>query len=839
MSENQNEIISNSTNSLINLSSKDISSNLTSEKNLISINSTPYEFKDEPIQVVLVSEGRLETTAEAINILYSLKNQKLCILSINGPLSSGKSTLANNIIDKNNQGFTVKEKTQGIWIWGNPITLNNGAKLLILDCQGLNKSEADEISEKLYILSILLSTYIIYNTEGELTNEKIKDFIYFTDISKKIKVQESEINDNINYVNNLKKYLPKLFFVNNFESSEKMKDIIEKNTDCVTFCKLFENRDYINCDNYKGLVEKIKSEMKFKTIKQNIIDGYSLFGLLQNYIDFINNGEIPIIKSALENILLSKAKNESEFIFEEFKNKFSKKMEYPMSITDIYKIYFELQLSSTDKFCKKVEKYLTPTQTGEYIQKIFKDMEKELESNLETNKDYYTEWFDMEYKELEDVMSKINFQSNAKAFISTYTSTLQTCLVKFSNIPNTDFCKNLLMTLSKIFQNFVIDKLNKMGEKINDMNENYSQESNINIEKLNNEIKNLNDQIENNRKLLEETNKEKSELNKNFLELENKFEKLNRESKAKEKEYENNLKIEIQKYQKMETYYNTQIKEKDQKITNLEAKIENLNHEILDSEKPSIKEDELNSKNNNNQIETTTVKSEDRIEKPVVSDEQTSNLQNLFKNMQTTFMELKIKVDKIDKENENIFKSQNLENYTMIFEEKLNTCITEVKAFFEKQIKELNENYEKDLNKIKNENNELNVELTKMKIDVNEKTKLNEVIGAKLEENMKQINQLKEISKSKDNLIDNQNDSLKMYSKKINEFKKMKEDLELSLAKNIYNFKMKEDEYESLFMVLDGIISKKKEKYEHNFNKLSPDVQTMLETLAKQFKFFK
>ncbi len=839
MSENQNEIISNSTNSLINLSTKDISSNLTSEKNLITINSTPYEFKDEPIQIVLVSDGRLETTAEAINILYSLKNQKLCILSINGQSSTGKSTLANKIIDKDNQGFTVKEKTQGIWIWGNPITLNNGAKLLILDCQGLNKNEADEISEKLYILNILLSTYIVYNTEGELTNEKIKDFIYFTDMSKKIKVQEGENNDNLNNTNNLRKYLPKLFFVNNTESSEKMKDIIEKNSDCETIFKLFENRDYINYDNFKDLVEKIKSEMKFKTIKQNIMDGYSLFGLLQNYIDFINNGEVPVIKSALENILLSKAKNESELIFEDFKNKFSKKLEYPMSITDIYKIYLELQLKSTDKFCKKVEKYLTPTQTGEYIQKIFKDMEKELESSLETNKDYYTEWFDMEYKELEDVMNKINFESNTKSFISTYTSTLQTCLIKFSNIPNTDFCKNLLMTLSKIFQNFVIDKLNKMAEKINDMNENYSKESNNNIENLNNEIKNLNEQIDKNRKLLEETNKEKSELNKNFLEIENKYEKLNRESKAKEKEYENNLKIEVQKFQKMEAYYNSQIKEKEQKIINLESKIENLNHEILDSEKQSVKEDELNSQNNNNPSESQTVKNEDGREKSMVSDEQTSNLKNLFKNMQTTFMELKIKVDKIDKENENIFKSQNLENYTIIFEEKLNTCITEVKTFFEKQIKELNENYEKDLNKIKNENSDLNVELTKMKIEANEKAKLNEVNETKLEESIKQISQLKEISKSKDSLIANQNDSLKMYSKKINEFKKMKEDLELSLAKNIYNFKMKEDEYESLFMVLDGIISKKKEKYEHNFNKLSPDVQTMLETLAKQFKFFK
>jgi hypothetical protein len=395
------------------------------------------------------------------------------------------------------------------------------------------------------------------------------------------------------------------------------------------------------------------------------------------------------------------------------------------------------------------------------------------------------------------------------------------------------------MTLSKIFQNFVIDKLNKMGEKINDMNENYSQESNINIENLNNEIKNLNEQIDKNRKLLEETNKEKSELNKNFLEIENKFEKLNRESKAKEKEYENNLKIEVQKYQKMETYYNSQIKEKEQKIINLESKIENLNHEILGSEKPSMKEDELNSQNNNNPSESQIVKVEDEKEKSLISDEQTSNLQNLFKNMQTTFMELKIKVDKIDKENENIFKSQNLENYSIIFEEKLNTCITEVKTFFEKQINALNENYEKDLSKIRSENSELNMELMKMKIEANERTKLNEVNEAKLEESIIQINQLKEISKSKDILIANQNDSLKMYSKKINEFKKMKEDLELSLAKNIYNFKMKEDEYESLFMVIDGIISKKKEKYEHNFNKLSPDVQTMLETLAKQFKFFK
>ena len=103
----------------------------------------------------------------------------------------------------------------------------------------------------------------------------------------------------------------------------------------------------------------------------------------------------------------------------------------------------------------------------------------------------------------------------------------------------------------------------------------------------------------------------------------------------------------------------------------------------------------------------------------------------------------------------------------------------------------------------------------------------------------KQIKELDEISKSKDNLVKTQNEAIKMYEDKINDYKKLKEDLELSLAKNIYNFKMKEDEFDSLFMVIEGIISKKKDKYEHNLNKLSSDVKNSLQSLVKKYKFFK
>ena len=102
-------------------------------------------------------------------------------------------------------------------------------------------------------------------------------------------------------------------------------------------------------------------------------------------------------------------------------------------------------------------------------------MEKELESSLETNKDYYDEWFSMEYNKLGQELGKLKFESIAeiKLFILSYTSTFKSCLADFLKIPNSDFCQNLINVLSKIFQNFVVAKLSNIGDKINEMYENH------------------------------------------------------------------------------------------------------------------------------------------------------------------------------------------------------------------------------------------------------------------------------------------------------------------------------------------------------------------------------
>jgi len=246
----------------------------TDDNNLNSLNETLYVFKEEPIQLVSIKDGILETTAEAINILTGLKNTKLVILSINGPQNSGKSTLANNLINKKESGFKVGEKKEGIWIWGKPLELENGIKLLILDCQGINHDDKDNenninINNKLFTLSALLSTCLIYVTKGELTNNILNEFFELTDLPKKINIEEDKNNKINNNIENIKEYLPEIFLTNDCLNAEDMLFVIEKNPEHEKFYKLYEKRNYFKSDEYKKILNQIKSEMKYKVI-QNI-----------------------------------------------------------------------------------------------------------------------------------------------------------------------------------------------------------------------------------------------------------------------------------------------------------------------------------------------------------------------------------------------------------------------------------------------------------------------------------------------------------------------------------------------------------------------------------------
>ena len=824
------------------------------------------EFKEEPLQIITVNEDDiLEITIEGINFFNKLNNEKLSILSINGIPESGKSFLGNSLIGKM-KGFKC-EKTKGLWVWGKPINLENGSKLLIFDSQGLNKNDRDSISHKIYILNILISNYIIYNTKGEVNDDVLKDFIFFSDLSKGIFV--SEQNKKKNTIENLSNYYPSLIWtLSNYSNQEKkpddyLQELLSKNSNSENIKKLFyrrkmfyipnptsdeekfknlENEDLsILNEDYKNsinnLLEEIKNNIPYKKINDVQIDGDTLFGILQNYIDTLNNDEKPIISQAIDNVLLSRGKSISEKCFEDFRNEFNKRLEnkFPMNINDIYKIFFEIQDKTIKQFSNEVKTLLNPKSSGDYILNMNERMHSELESIFETNNEYYNEYFNMEYNELKKNLSDLKFTSleEAKTFFYTYSKSFEYNFKKFLNIPNPDFCKNLLFVISEIFDHFVTKKLSEIGDEIGKISENASKTASTDMNNLNFEIKKLNDQFGNSKNLVENLQTEKSELTRNYLELKNRYDKLTRDTNLKDKEFSDKEFIYNQKYKQMENHYMGEIKEKENIISEQKLNIEKLNKDIsISIQDNSNKINELNREISKLNIENQKLQEEknQKNDGPVIN-------QTIFKNIQNTFMEFKESLDKLGKENDNLLKQKQIENETKEIKNKANNWIEEIKNFKEAQFKSMNDLYEDNYKKIQNQVNELKLELTQKDVNLTEQTHLKESFETKFKEANKQIEELYNISKSKDNLISTQNDAIKMYEDQIGQYKRTKEDYELSLNKYIVNFKMKEDEIEYIMGAIEGIITKKKDKFEYNAKRLSSETYSQINSIIKSYNF--
>ena len=824
-------------------------------------------FEESPLQIVTVKEdGIIEITIEGINFFNKLINQKLSILSINGESQSGKSFLANSLLGRMN-GFKY-DKTNGIWVWGKPINLENEVKLLIFDTQGLIKNEKNNIGQKLYILNILISNYIIYNFKGNINEEMINDFIFFSDLSKKINVTQNENNEE-NSIENLMNYYPSLILtLSNYSNNEKkpndfMEELLNKNQNCENIKKLFSKRNmfyippptldeikYKNLENENNLILtteynkaindlmiEIKTNIPIKKINNIEIDGDSLFGILQNYIDSLNDDENPIILKAIDNVILSRATNISEKNFEEFKTKITSKLEskFPMNFIDIYNIFFDLQDKTFTKFCDEVKNNLNTKVCGEYIHRLNERMVSELENIFETNNEFYDEWFGIEYNELKKKLNELKFNKleEIKTFFSTYSDTLKNSINKFLDIPNSDFCKNLLTILLNIFQEFVASKIKMIADQIVELYDNMTKDTSLNIDNLNTTIKSLKEQLEVSKKMLEDKRKEKTELDRSFIELQNKYDKFTREIKSKEEENYNYNNINIQKYEKIENNYLNQIKEKEEKINCLKGIIEKLNQNLLDSNnKNTSKINELNKDNNKLNIEIERLNGE----KKTIGDINIIN-KTLFKNIQNTFMDFKESVDKLDKEKENMLTKSSLQSIMKEIKNNVSSWIEEIKSLREIQINTMTELYKESIKKSNTKINELNLELTKKIQSLYEEEQMKKKYETKYNEANKEINELNTILKSKDNLINSQNEIIKIYENKISELRKKIDDYEFSLNKNIVNFKMREDELETMISIIDGIVTKRKEKFEYYASHLSSEIYNQIIDIINNSNF--
>ena len=74
------------------------------------------------IQFIDIKEdGTIEISSQAIKLLSSLKNQKIAIVSINGPPQQNKTSLLNSFHES--VLFNSNISTKGLWLWNSTQSL--------------------------------------------------------------------------------------------------------------------------------------------------------------------------------------------------------------------------------------------------------------------------------------------------------------------------------------------------------------------------------------------------------------------------------------------------------------------------------------------------------------------------------------------------------------------------------------------------------------------------------------------------------------------------------------------------------------------------------------------
>ena len=162
---------------------------------------------DGPIQLIKVDKaGNFSVAEEAKSALRAIGNGKICVVCVTGPSRSGKSALANFLLERHAQdgflvGSSISDCTRGIWMWGRPrrATLPNGEQcwVLVLDTEGLgNFQKSSDYDTKIFALACLLSSTLLYNSLGSIDEKAITGLSCVAQLVKTIRINPFEQGNN-------------------------------------------------------------------------------------------------------------------------------------------------------------------------------------------------------------------------------------------------------------------------------------------------------------------------------------------------------------------------------------------------------------------------------------------------------------------------------------------------------------------------------------------------------------------------------------------------------------------------------------------------------------------
>ena len=602
------------------------------------------EFEEKAIP--LITEG-FDLETDGIEFLQKLSDKNIAVISIIGPVSSGKSFLATQISDKINNGFEISSSgnkdccTKGIWVWGKPIIKDN-YYIIILDAQGLRTDTEEnlEYSQKIFALCTLISSIVIYNYKNDenkegykLSNEVIeKSYELFNKMIQflpKIKLEDNEeLSEEMNKITS--SHLPEFLWVYRDSTttdfnpfSEVEKNFLEKNE---YFKTLFKNKikkyslpipmeiSKMKSNSYLTITEEdIKSGGPFsqeykttfnnlknkiihactpKTIKNLTLNGNLFYGLLQEYASTIFSGDYMFVESPLSNVVFSNLGEITESITETFKEKLEEKNNEVYDIIQIMKNSFEV---FSDGLLNEYQnnfigKLLHSQFMTEEMNNILSSVSDEV---LDTNiKEKLTQFNDslkeLTQKASEEKTGKIEAIPDIKKNLNEFANKIQKEIEENIFKKENEFLNSFGFIKDYIIK-CICNKINSYADSIQFYVEH-------NLQTVESSSKTNEEAFE---AKIQELNEKENELNKLKIEIE----KMKQNMKDKEKEYQKNVLIENKKYINLKQDYEKILNEKNLELKKLEEKNNEINQEIRNIFTERNNKDDLSKiKNENMQL---------------------------------------------------------------------------------------------------------------------------------------------------------------------------------------------------------------------------------------------